>query len=60
MAAASSNSLTPGFAAWTISKLFWPLFFIALAGTVVESIPTPEIDNLTITVVAVALGLILL
>ncbi len=33
--------------------------WIALAGAVVESIPTPEIDNLTITVTAVVLGLLL-
>jgi phytol kinase len=38
-----------------MSAITW----IALAGTVVESIPTPDIDNLTITVAAVALGLLL-
>ncbi len=32
---------------------------IALAATAVESLPTPEIDNLTITVVAVVLGMVL-
>jgi phytol kinase len=33
--------------------------WIALAGALVESLPIPDIDNLTISVVAVALGLIL-
>ena len=33
--------------------------WIAIAGTIVESIPTPEIDNLTISITAVVIGMIL-
>lgn len=36
------------------------LILIALAGTLVESLPLPDIDNITVTVVAVILGLFLL
>jgi phytol kinase len=33
-----------------------PITLIALAGTLVESLPFPEVDNITVTLVAVALG----
>jgi phytol kinase len=42
-----------------LSAYLLAVTWIALAGALVESLPIPDIDNLTISVVAVALGLIL-
>jgi len=36
-----------------------PITLIALAATVVESLPFPDIDNITVTLVAVILGYLL-
>lgn len=41
------------------SAYLWPVTAIALGGTVVESLPLREVDNLTVTLAAVALGYLL-
>ncbi len=38
------------------SHYLWPVTLIALAGTVVESLPFKDIDNLTVTLAAVIVG----
>jgi len=47
-----STGLFPG----TFIDYFLPLTIIALAGTVVESLPLHDIDNITVTLTAVVLG----
>jgi dolichol kinase len=36
-----------------------PITVIALAGAAVESLPLPDVDNITVTLAAVALGYLL-
>jgi phytol kinase len=44
----------------SFSELFGPLFVIALLATVIESLPLPDVDNLTVPAVAVLAGHFLL
>jgi phytol kinase len=48
-----------GVFAGPFSHYLLPITIIAVAGTVVESLPFKDVDNITVTLVAVALGLIL-
>jgi phytol kinase len=41
------------------STYLLPITYIAVAGTVVESLPLKDVDNITVTLAAVALGLLL-
>lgn len=50
-----SQGVFPG----PITSYLPAITWIALAGALVESLPLPDIDNLTITLAAVALGLVL-
>lgn len=43
-----------------LADYFWPVTIIALAGTVMESLPFSDIDNLTVPALAVLLGYLLL
>lgn len=40
----------------TLGNCVFPLIIIAIAGTVVESLPVSDIDNITVTITAVILG----
>lgn len=40
----------------TLAEYFFPITVIALAGTIVESLPLKDIDNITVTLTAVVLG----
>lgn len=40
----------------SFSKYLPPIFWIALGGTLVESLPSIDVDNLTLTVVSVVIG----
>jgi len=42
-----------------LTAFLLPITLIALAGAVVETLPTPEMDNITVTAVAVLLGMVL-
>jgi len=49
-----------GYYALEVGRVAWAIALIALAATVVESLPFHDIDNITVTIVAVGLGLFLL
>ncbi len=48
-----------GVAGFSSAKLLVPIAIISFGGMIVESLPYKDIDNLTITIVAVFLGLFL-
>jgi phytol kinase len=52
--------LAAGFSSRSISDFLLPITLIALAGTVVESLPISDLDNLTVTISALILGHVLL
>jgi hypothetical protein len=47
-----SNGIFEG----TISDYLFPITIIAIAGTIVESLPIHDFDNITVTATAVILG----
>jgi phytol kinase len=51
---------TAGIFPQTLSVFFLPVTFIALVSTLVETLPTPDLDNITVTVTALVLGHLLL
>ncbi len=52
--------LLAGYSARPISAYLAPVTVIAFAGTLVESLPVSDLDNLTVTVTAILLGLMTL
>ena len=50
--------ITLGVFPLTFQTIVAPITVIAVAGTVVESLPLPDVDNLTVTATALALGLL--
>ena len=49
-----------GYFPGSFSRFLLPLTFIALASTLVESLPHKDIDNITVTLVSAILGIMLL
>ena len=48
-----------GIFAAPVSSLIWPVIIISLVGTLVETLPVKDFDNVTVPVAAVLLGLLL-
>jgi len=48
-----------GIFAAPVSSLIWPVIIISLVGTLVETLPVKDLDNVTVPVAAVLLGLLL-